>query len=536
MKKFRHKKKEFATPMKLEVAFTTTIKILSTAVHASGLMSLGPGDLTRLLTLGSLPEKKLEKEVRRIFFEGRRKMLSKEIVNKEFLKLRELFSLRRVLNRVGEGRLPGDVAIIAMLVTDGGVQMKYADAFEWSLAARCGEELLKVLMEEMGTNSIYASIQSATVASVVELDYHNAGGVIAGQCIDSRYWDTPGRWRRVFETMLNTRAIREGILYEDAYDKELLGVLRRAELADLFCEYILKYDEHDGVVARNTGFMELRITNEILNDRLYSSVLFEIVVRYPETFSNLEKKSGGSPERVLSDLIAEGYWLCLKGSKLDELILRLPEGHDVFRKICERYSSEMRGIDRRGLSIEGLKAMAKEGNLDELVKDLIGRLVRCANKTDLESLRNTEPRIEELFRKLLESGELKEDMRRGFKKAIKYCCHASYVFTYFRKNLGIHKMSRELSKSGEFDEEIKGVFGAAIKKADAGLLKWSLRNMPSAKRLLKKLLRTVPKARELARKLLSTKEFDEMTRECKKRPTEKHPARNPRSAKKMRIA
>ena len=208
--------------MKLEFVFAVIVALPGTVVHTSGLMSLGPGDLTRLLILASLPEKELEKEVRKMFFRGLRKMLSKEIMNREFLELRELFSLRRMLNRTEQEELPGDITIIAMLVTDGDVRMKYVDSFEWDLGGKYKyiyeEELVKILIEEMETNRIYASMQRATVASVVELPYYNAGIIIAGQGMGSQYWNIPGRWRQVFEIMLSTKAIREIILDWGTYD------------------------------------------------------------------------------------------------------------------------------------------------------------------------------------------------------------------------------------------------------------------------------------------------------------------------------
>ena len=54
--------------------------------------------------------------------------------------------------------------------------------------------------------------------------------------------------------MLNIKIVRQEILDSDKYDKELLEVVKKAELADLFCEYILKPDR---VAERNREFMEL---------------------------------------------------------------------------------------------------------------------------------------------------------------------------------------------------------------------------------------------------------------------------------------
>ena len=495
--------------------------LFSTIVHASGLIRLNSRGLNRLLTLASLPGKKLEKEVRRVFFEGQKKMLSNDIANKEFLELRELFSLRLVFSRVERGRLSVDVAIIAMLMTDGDRQMRYADAFEWDPEAKYWDDLLKILIEEMGTNRIYASMQRATVASIVELacqSHPNAASIIVDQCMDSQHWDIPGRWERVFGIMLNIKAIKQEIVESDKYDKELLGVVRRAKFADLLCEHILGY----GFVAeRNREFRELQITNEIRADELYMSLLHSIEGRrYGGNFSTRAKKIGESLERVISDLIAEGYWLCLEGSEFDECILELPEGHDVFRKICERYPSEMKGIDRSGLSIEVLRAMTLDRKLDELVKNLIKRFFRCANTSGLVELRDIWPMIEELFQELLKSGELKEDIKRGLKKAIKKCEYTSHLFTYFWDDLNVSGMSEELSRSGEFDEDVRFVLKAAIKNAKVDLLERSLRDLPNAKIILKELLCTVPRARELTRELLSTRRFNEVTRGCSKRPAE----------------
>ena len=169
--------------------------------------------------------------------------------------------LRRMLERAEQEELPGDVIIVAMLVTDGRFQTKYVDSFEWSLEAVYWNDLLKALLEEMETNGIYACMQRATVASIVALasqSHHNAGSIIAGQCVGSQYWDIPGRWRRVFGIMLNVKSIRQNILGWNTYDKELLGVMKEAEFADLFCEHILKFDP---VTERNREFMRLRITN-----------------------------------------------------------------------------------------------------------------------------------------------------------------------------------------------------------------------------------------------------------------------------------
>ena len=495
--------------MRLELA--GILILFSMAVDASGLMRLGYEDLTRLLTLASLPGEELEKEVKRMFFEGQRKMFSGE-----FLRLRELFSLRQMLSRAGREELPGDIIIIAMLVTDGDVQAKYVDAFEWNLEGKYGEELLKILIGEMETNIIYASMQRAMVASVIELTYHNAGSIIAYHCMGSQYWEIPGRWERVFEIMLNIEAIEQEILHSDKYDKELLGVVKKPEFADLFCEYIVKYGF---VERRNREFMELQITNEILTDDLYMDVLDCAERGDYMTFLRWMKESNDSPERVLSDLIAEGYWLCLEDSEFDEFIRRLPEGYDVFRKLCERYPLEMKGIDRCGLSIEVLRAMTLDRKLDELAKSLIKRLVRCANITGLGSLLDAGSITEGLFLELLESGELKGDIKRGFKRAIKSYKDLQYTFTYFWDELGVRDMSDELSRSGEFDEDVKVALSMAIKNKNGFFLGWFLRDLPNAKTLLEALLCTVPRANEL----LGIKRFYERTNECSKRPAEEYP-------------
>ena len=481
------------------------VVLFSIVVGAS--MRLSLEDQNCLLALGSLSGEELEKEVKIMFFEGQEKMSSNEV--SEFLELRELFSRRQMLNRAEQESLPGDVVIIAMLVTDGDVQMKYADSFEWDLEAEYGEELLKILMGEMKTNMIYASMQKATTASVIELAYNKAGSIIAYHCMGSRHWNIPGRWRRVFEIMLSIRAIKQEILYGDKYDKELQGVIKKAGFADLLCEYIL---ESDDVANRNAEFMELRITSEILADNLYSSILCGIEMGSSRAFLSLAKKRGGSPERVLSDFIAEGYWLCSEGSRVDRLVRRLPRGHGVFRKICEKYPEEMRDTNRERLSIERLETMAINGELNKLVKNLVKRLVRCANVSGLKNLQNREPRARILFQELLRNRELNEDMKRGFKNVIR-SREDAYAFMYFWNDLGVRAMSGELSRSGEFDEEVKRALNVAIKDANAEDLKWSLRNLPNAKSILKALLRTVPRARECARGLLSTEEFDEMTKE-----------------------
>ena len=507
------------------------VMLLSIVVSAS--MSLRPGDLTRLQALGSLPGKELEKEVKRMFFEGQRKMLG----NKEFLELRELFSLRKMLNRAEQESLPGDVIVIAMLVTDGDVQTKYADSFEWDLEAEYGEELVKILIGEVGTNRIYASMQRATASSVVKLAYNNAGSIVAYHCMDNQCWNIPGRWRQAFAIMLDVILQTTGwrILDGGKYDKELLEVVKKAEFADLFCEHVLQYNDYDRVAARNRGFMELRITNEILAIKLHRDVLDCAEREDHEAFLSLVKKMGESPERILSDLIAEGYWLCSKGSKLDGFIRQLPEGHDVFRKMCERYPLEMKDVDRYGLSVEGLKTMIIEGKLDELVKNLIKRLVRCASTTGMWSLQCAGPRAKGLLWKLFKSGELNEDIKRGFKRVIKSCEYRKYVSAYFWGDSRVRTVLKKLYRSGEFDEEVKEMLGVAFKYGDASLLEYMLKNLPNAKGLLKALLCTVPRAKKVARGLLSTRKFNEMTRGCQKRHAETHSTYNLRSAKRMRV-
>ena len=272
--------------------------LFSTVVYASGLMRLDSEDLNRLLTLASLPGKKLEKEVRRIFFEGWRKIFSKEISNKEFLRLRELFSLERVLNRVEKEGLPIDIVIIAMLVTDGKLQTKYVDYFEWNHKARYGIRLIRVLIEEMETNRIYTSMQRATVASMAEICHlhPNASSIIAGQCMGSQYWGIPGRWRRTFEIMLNIRAIWQRMACWKTYDKKLLKLIKKSEFADLFCNYMLEYREYYRVAERNAGFMELLITSETLTDELHVFILNKARVGEYESFLNLVvERSGESP-------------------------------------------------------------------------------------------------------------------------------------------------------------------------------------------------------------------------------------------------
>ena len=510
--------------------------LFSMTVHASGLMRLCSENLTRLLALASLPGEELEKEVKRVFFEGQRKMLSNSIGNREFLELRELFSLRQILDRAEEEELPGDVTIIAMLVTDGDAQIKYADSFEWDLVAKHDDEFLKILMREVKTNGIYVSIQRATVASVVDLScqlHPNAGGIIAHQCMGSQYWDIPGRWRRAFERMLNIEAVKQKIMYMSAYDEELLEIIKRPEFADLLCKYVVHYDF---IAQRKAKFMKLLIADEILTHWLYIFTLGCVEGGHQKTFLDIVKKMEESPERILSDLVAEGYWLYSEGCELDEFIRTLPEGHDVFRKLCERYPSEMKGIDRSRLSIEVLKTMMRKGRLDEMVKNLVKRSFRCADVCNLINLRNIEPRARWLFLELFKSGELDEDIKRGLKTSIKDCKGSPYHFIYLWYDFGVHRISKRLFRSGEFDEEVKRLLSMAIKSAKADILEWSRRDLPNSRSLLKALLCTVPKARELAKKLLSAEEFDEITWECNKRSNEGCSVHDLRSAKRICIS
>ena len=220
---------------------------------------------------------------------------------------------------------------------------------------------------------------------------------------------------------------------------------------------------------------------------------------------------------------------------MDGFILKLPEGHDVFRKMCERYS-EMKGVDRDGLSIERLKAMVRERKLDGLVKNLIKMLIRYANVFFLRDLRSAELRVEELLRELLGSGEMNEDIKQGLKRAIKVCIRMPYPFKYIWNDLGVREMSEELSRSGELDDDVKFVLKVAIKSANPHLLKPLLRDLPNARSLLKELLCTMPRARELARKLLSAKEFNETTEGCSKRPAEECSTHSLRSTKRARTS
>ena len=291
---------------------------------------------------------------------------------------------------------------------------------------------------------------------------------------------------------------------------------------------------HDFIAERNAKFMRLLIADEIQAHWLYVFTLNCVKVGRHQTFLNIAEKMEESPEQILSDLIAEGYWLCSGGSRVDEFIRTLPGMHDVFRKICERYPSEMKDVDRSGLSIERLKAMMIEGKLNEPVKNLVKRLLRCASAYGVQRLRSIEPKIEGLFWELFHSGELYEDMKRGFKRSTRIYEDA-YFPHYFRNQLSVLKMSWELSRSRELDEEVKRALSMAIRGTKEAALGWLLLDMPNARSLLKELLCTVPKARELTRELLSAKEFDEMIGRCRKRPAKRCITYNLRSAKKRRI-
>ena len=192
----------------------------------------------------------------------------------------------------------------------------------------------------------------------------------------------------------------------------------------------------------------------------------------------------------------------------------------------------MKDIDRRGLSIGVLRTMMREGKLNGLVKNMIKRLFGCANIYEIQRLRSAEPGIEKLFLELFESGELYEDMKRGFKR-MNRIYEDAYFLHYFRRQFGVQKISEELSRSKELDEEVKRALSMAIKSAKAVVLRWLLLYMPNARNLLKELLCTVPKARESARKMLCAEEFDEIAGECNKRPGERCSVHDPISAKGM---